>query len=133
MESLDGVTVSQQLSALSESMNGADGAVALGGVAVASQFLMRVLRNPRFQALIRREIPARWRLVIVSAMSVAGGVLALREQGVAWDAALLHSSTLAAAQVLVHNVWTQFGEPVLKKEPTPDENQQPGPRPDQEV
>ena len=99
---MDGVTVSAQIHSLSQSMGGAEGIASLGGVALASQSIARIVASPQFASFVRREVPRSWRLVAVSATSLLGGVAALRLQGISWDAALAHSTTLAAMQVFAH-------------------------------
>lgn len=53
------------------------------------------------------EMAGKWRLISVSLLSVVGGVLALKVQGVDWAQSLTHASTLAAFQVFMHQVYKQ--------------------------
>jgi hypothetical protein len=71
----------------------------LAAVAAAIQALMLVLRTKL------GEHAGRMRLVLVSLLSVLGGVLVLKTKGMEWGSALVHSSVLAAAQVFMYDLF----------------------------
>jgi hypothetical protein len=68
-------------------------------VAAVVQVLMLLLRTRL------GEYTGKVRLVLVSLMSVIGGVLALKAKGMEWGSALVHSSVLAAAQVFLYDLF----------------------------
>jgi type IV secretory pathway VirB2 component (pilin) len=94
-----------ELVKLLQSIGGAVGAGTLAIVAVVVQGVLLFFRSSfaKFAGI--------WQLVIVNGLTLAVGVVALKAQGVEWSAALLHSQTLAALQVLVHQVWKQLSKP----------------------
>lgn len=68
-------------------------------VAAVVQVVMLVLRTKL------GEHAGKLRLVLVSLMTVVGGVLALKVKGMEWGSALVHSSVLAAAQVFMYDLY----------------------------
>lgn len=99
---------------LYSSLNGMKGIGGLGIVAVIVQGLMLLLRS-QFGSMA-----GHFRLLALSALTLAGGVLALRMQGLAWPAVLMHSGTLIAGQVFVHQMWTQINAaPAKPVDPAP--------------
>ena len=68
-------------------------------VAAVVQVVMLVLRTKL------GEHAGKLRIVLVSLMSVVGGVLALKVKGMEWGSALVHSSVLAAAQVFMYDLY----------------------------
>lgn len=71
----------------------------LAVVAAVVQACMLVLRTRI------GEGAGRLRLVLVSLLTVVGGVLGLRSQGMEWGSSLVHSSVLAAAQVFMYDLY----------------------------
>ena len=90
--------------ALLSSLGGLKGAGALAIVAVVVQVIMLALRSK----LGKRA--GKWRLAAVMLLSLIGGMVAMRMSGIEWMPALLHANTMAAAQVLLHQLWKQFTE-----------------------
>jgi len=92
------------LKALIKSIGSFAGGTALMIAALATQLLLLLFRTQL------ATFAGKWRLLIVYVLSLVSGVLALKVSvdGMEWLAALLHSNTLAAAQVLVHQVKKQF-------------------------
>lgn len=68
-------------------------------VAAVIQVVMLLLRTKL------GEHAGKLRIVLVSLMSVVGGVLALKVKGMEWGSALVHSSVLAAAQVFMYDLY----------------------------
>lgn len=68
-------------------------------VAALVQLVMLVLKTRL------GEFAGKWRLLAVSLLSVVGGVVALRMQGIEWGPSLTHASTLAAFQVFLHQLY----------------------------
>lgn len=89
---------------LIESLGGLKGASTLAIIAFIVQLLMLLLRTQL------GAFAGKWRLVVVLGLTMVGGVIALKMQGMEWVAAILHSSTLAAAQVFGHQMFKQFYE-----------------------
>jgi len=92
------------LRALIKSVGSFKGASALMLVALVLQLLLLFFRT-KFAAFA-----GKWKLLVVYVLSLAAGVLALKVTvpGMEWLAALVHSNTLAAAQVLGHQMKKQF-------------------------
>lgn len=74
----------------------------MGVVVVLVQGLLLAARS-HFTAFL-----GKWKLVTVLLLTVVSGVIGLRVTGLTWDACLLHATTVAAFQVLVHQLYTQF-------------------------
>ena len=87
---------------LMKSLGGFKGAGALGTVALVVQLLMKLFQT---QA---GELLGKYKLLAVLGLTLVGGVITLKLTGVSWGASLLHSATLAAAQVLIHQLYKQF-------------------------
>lgn len=101
----DGVIVpptGDEFAALLASLGGLKGASFLVVAAAVVQGLMLALRTSL------GEVAGKFRLLLVYLFSVVAGVLALRAAGVDLGAALVHTQTLAALQVLVNQVFKQF-------------------------
>lgn len=92
---------SEELMAFINALGGIKNLGALGIVALVIQGLMLLLRTPLM------AFAGVWRLIIVSGLSMVGGVIAQLAQGVGWLPALLNSATLAAVQVFVHQIVAQ--------------------------
>lgn len=89
--------------------------VGLAKVAAIVQSLMFALRS---EFVISRfgDTKKEMRLALVYSLSTIGGVLELMLNGMAVHGALLHSSTLAAYQVLCHQIYTVYIEKKQKKD-----------------
>lgn len=85
-------------------LGGLKGASALVIAAAVVQGIMLALRSSVGNFL------GKWRLTAVLLLSVVAGVIALRISGVSLGAALMHSTTLAALQVLANQIYKQFFE-----------------------
>lgn len=79
-------------------------------VAAVVQVLMLLFRT-KFG-----EKSGKFRLLFVSGLSLVGGVLGLKIQGMEWGSALVHSSTLAAMQVFGFELYKKL---VVEKAPQP--------------
>lgn len=76
----------------------------LGLVALVVQGLMLVARSTL------GEMAGPFKFLVVSLLTLIGGVLALNLSGMDWVSALTHSTTIAAAQVFIHQAVKQFRE-----------------------
>ena len=88
-------------------------------VAAGVQCLMLLARSPL------GEKSGRFRLLVVSGLSLVGGVVGLMTQGMAVGSALAHSSTLAALQVFGFELYKKL---VVEKQPqqvVPNEQKEP--------
>lgn len=92
------------LMSLWASIGSIKGLSAMGIVVVVVQVIMAASQT----SFVESHVPGKIRLVIVYGLSLILGVLSLHVAGVDWVAALLHSNTLAAFQVLAQNVYKQF-------------------------
>lgn len=92
----------EALKLLITSLGGLNGASALAAVAVGVQVLMAFFRSPL------ANFAGKYRLLIVSALSMVFGVLALKLSGVDWVGALVHSATLTSVMVFGNQVLKQF-------------------------
>lgn len=91
-----------EISALLESIGGLKGAGTLAVVAFVVQAAMLALKSSLGGAL------GKYRLLAVVALTLIGGVVGLMAGGLHLGAALVHSSSLAAGQVLLHQIFVQF-------------------------
>lgn len=94
---------------LLNSLGGLKGASGLAVTMVVVQLVMAFLRTPIADSLFGKP-SAKLRLVIVSALTVVGGVVALKISGLSTGAALVHASTMAYLQVFLHNLYSNFIE-----------------------
>ena len=79
----------------------------LGVVMIVVQALLLFVIRP---GLIKIE--GKWKLVLVQGLTLIFGVASLiAVSGLSLGEALLHSQTLVAFQVLIHNIWKQFVKP----------------------
>jgi len=95
---------------LLQSIGGLKGLSALGIVGVVSQVVMKALQTP-----FLGKLAGKYRLMAVYALSLVGGVVALKMGGMPLLPALVHSNTLAAYSLLGHQAYKQFI--VKRKEP----------------
>ena len=89
---------------LLKSIGGFKGLKALGIVGLVSQIAMRALQTP-----LIGKWAGKWKLLSIYGLSLIGGIVALMTAGklTLWPA-LLHSNTLAMAQVFGHQAYKQF-------------------------
>lgn len=87
-----------------EALGGVKGAGTLAIVAIVVQGLMLVMKT----AL--GKMAGIWQVIILNLLTLIGGVIALKMSGSDWASALLHSQSLAAFQVFLHQLWKQFGK-----------------------
>ncbi len=92
----------EALELLIKSIGGLKGASALGIAVAITQALMLFFRTPL------ANFAGKWRLVVLTGLSLVVCVLALRVAGVDWLTALVHSSTLTTAQVFGNQMFKQF-------------------------
>lgn len=83
-------------------IGGLKGAGTLAMVAVVIQGILLVVRLPQL------PVPGKTKLLIVTGLTLVGGVIALKLQGLDWASVVLHSTTLAAFQVFLHQIYKQF-------------------------
>lgn len=96
------------VSFLLASIGGAKGLSTLALVGVSIQIIIKFLQTEIVDNWFSKK-SGKIKLVIVTGMSVIGGVLSLMTvEGLSFSAAALHSSTLAAAMVFIHQVIKQF-------------------------
>ena len=93
---------SQALEAFMQSLGGLKGATALGISFAVVQAIMLFFRTPL------AAFAGKWRLVIVTGLSLVVGTLGLALSGLPVGAALLHSQTFAALQVFINQIFKQF-------------------------
>jgi len=100
----DTIPTDQWLGELFGVLGGLKGASALAIAAVATQVVMKLAQTPL------AAVAGKWRLTAVCVLSLAAAVLTQMAAGSSFVAALVNGSTLAAVQVLAHQVWTQFNK-----------------------
>jgi hypothetical protein len=99
----------QALSMFLVAIGGFKGATALGIVGGVVQILMILLRSPLGQ------LAGKYKLLIVTGLSLVGGFIGLLISGVSWPLALMHGTVLSAVQVFAHQLIIQ-----LKPETKPE-------------
>lgn len=97
------------LKLLIESIGGAKGASALVIAGIVVKVLLAFLSSNFFNQFFK-NVSGAVKLLIVSALSLASGVIALMVSGLPLGAALVHSSTLTAFLVLFNQIYKQFIE-----------------------
>lgn len=80
------------------------GATTMAIIAGVVQLLMLFFRTSL------SNFAGKWKLLIVSGLTVAATVVGLMSQGMTLLAALVNGATLAAVQVFVHQLWKQINE-----------------------
>jgi len=101
--------VGEALKQLLASLGGLKGASALGIAVFVVQGVLLFFRTQL------ASFTGKWRLLIVTGLSLVAGVLGLSMAGVPWTTALVHANTIAALQVFIHQLVKQLSE----KEPVP--------------
>ena len=97
------------LKLLVESIGGIRGAASLAVAGIVVKLLLAFLSSEFFGKLFK-NLSGEIKLLIVSALSLAAGVIALMTSGLPLGAALVHSSTLTAFLVLFNQIYKQFIE-----------------------
>lgn len=93
---------------LLESMGGLKGASTLAIVGIVVQLLIKALNLPIVGKLFS-ESSGKVKLVIVSGLTLIGGVVGLMTvEGLTVGAALIHSTTLAAFMVFANQIYQHF-------------------------
>ena len=93
-------------------IGGMKGMSALGIAAAVAQLLLKFMATPL------SKFAGKYKLLAITVLTMVAGVLGLMmASDVSFMAALMHSTTLAAFQVFVHQLWKQF---VDKSDETPD-------------
>lgn len=85
-----------------DALGGIKGLGALGAAVLVVQGLMLLFKSKL------GELAGKYRLLAVMFLSLVAGVLALKLSGLSLGAAILHSSTIAAAQVFISQLIIQF-------------------------
>ncbi len=98
------LTTDQALGELLKSLGGFKGATALGIVFLVVQALLLFFRTKL------ADFAGKWKLVIVTALSLVGGVIGLLVSGVPLLAALTHATTFTSLQVFGNQFIKQFAE-----------------------
>lgn len=92
----------QALDHLLQGLGGAAGAGALGIAVLITQVLMFLARSPL------ADLAGKWKLAIVTGVSLLATVIAGKVAGQTWMAALLSGPVVAAAQVFFHQIFDNF-------------------------
>lgn len=103
------ISVNEYFLLLMQSVGGSKGASGLAIAAVIVQIIMYSLRLEAIQSKIPKLL-GKHKFLLIYALSLVSGIMSLRLQGVDLMAALLHSNTLAAYQVLAHQAFKQLKE-----------------------
>lgn len=91
------------------SIGGLKGASNLAIVAVVIQLLLKLIDLPAFGKIFS-NFSAAGKLLLVSGLTMVLGPISLILEGVPLGAALVHSATLSALTVFVHQVYKHFIE-----------------------
>jgi membrane associated rhomboid family serine protease len=105
----ENINLQNYLKLLFDSLGGIKGASTLATIAIIVQILMQTLRLNCIQTKLPK-ILGKHKFLIVYLLSTISGILALKLQGIDWLSSLLHSNTLAAYQVLIHQAIKQLKE-----------------------
>lgn len=87
-----------------EALGGLSGLQGLGIAALVVQGLMLLLKS-QFG-----KYAGKYQLVAVMGLSLVSGSIALKMTGLDWASVIVHSSTLGAVQVFLHQIYKQFLE-----------------------
>lgn len=85
-------------------LGGLSGLQGLGVAALVVQGLMLLLKSQL------GKYAGKYQLVVVMGLSLVSGSIALKMTGLDWASVLVHSSTLGAVQVFLHQIYKQFLE-----------------------
>lgn len=91
-----------EISKFLEALGGAKGLGTLGIIALIVQGLMLLLKSTvgKFAGV--------YQLLAVNLLTLITGIIGLKMSGMDWGSAILHSQSLAAFQVFLHQAWKQF-------------------------
>ena len=87
---------------LIKAVGGVKGGGTLAIIMLVVQLIMWLLKG--FFA----NVAGKWKLIAVLGLTLVAGIIAMMMQGVTLGASLLHSSTIASAQVLLNQAYKQF-------------------------
>jgi hypothetical protein len=90
--------------ALFQSIGQLKGATTLTLVIIITQLLMQFLKTPL------ANFASKYKLLLVTFFSLVLGIAGLMKEGLSFGAAIIHSSTIAAIQVFIHQIYKQFIE-----------------------
>ncbi len=90
------------IEALLDAIGGLKGGGTLAAVAAVVQALLWLAKG------FLKGIAGKYQLLIVMGLNIFAGVVALMMSDVDLGAALLHSSTIGALQVFLHQIYKQF-------------------------
>lgn len=105
----DELTTIQYAENTLEFIGGLKGAGILVIVAGVVQLIMQFFKTPLATRFFP-DLSGKAKLLIVSGLTVVGGVLGLMADGQPFMAAILHSSTLAALQVFANQLFRKFAK-----------------------
>lgn len=94
--------VGDALQTLIKSLGGLKGASALAIAVFVAQGVLLFFRTQL------ASFAGKWRLVIVTALTLVVGVLGLSMVGIPWTSALVHANTVTAFQVFIHQLIAQL-------------------------
>lgn len=103
------IETNQFLQFLIQSLGGLKGATTLAIVGFAIQAIVMLLKTPLFKG-VWEKLGSQWKLLIITGLTLISGVVALMISGVSIGAALVHSTTLSALSVFLHQIFKQFIE-----------------------
>lgn len=83
-------------------LGGAQTLGTLGIVGLVVQAMMLFLKSSL------GTITGKWQLILVLIFTFIGGAIGLKAGGMEWGSVLIHSSTIGAIQVLLHQIYKQF-------------------------
>lgn len=92
---------------LLQSLNGVQGLTAMGIAALVTQIIVGALKTPLVGGYFQK-LAGRFKLLIVSGISLASGIISLKVAGLDWTVIFVHSFVLTAAQVFAHQAFLQF-------------------------
>lgn len=94
---------------LIQSLGGLKGASKLAIAGIVVKVLLAFANSELFGKAFSK-IKGSMKLIIVLALSLVAGVIALMSEGMELSAALMHSTTMSAFLVLVNQIYKQFFE-----------------------
>lgn len=103
------IDLENYLQFLIQSLGGLKGASSLASIAIITQIIMQTLRLPFVQSKLP-PLMGKHKFTIIYLLSTITGILTLKIQGLGWLTSLIHSNTLAAYQILIHQAFKQFKE-----------------------
>ena len=92
----------EEIASFLASLGGIKGAGTMAIVATVVQFIMLLAKSGL------GKMAGVYQILLVSFLTLVGGVVGLKMNGLDWGSAILHSSSLAAGQVFLHQLYKQF-------------------------